>query len=190
MFNLKMIKAGNTSIVLGNIPAEDILSLANDTAELFKYAEPYGKSQHRLSAQFGKSYSFGSKTYPDRTNQENKEIVLKLFNLARSIAPNAEYNGIHINYYQPALLEANHNSMLGWHTDAEDDIDNSVPILSLSLGASMTFQIRDTIRDTTGIYDFETGEGTIMLFDGRVEHRVLRHKHSGIRVNITFRKHF
>ena len=65
------------------------------------------------------------------------------------------------------------------------DIDNSVPILSFSLGAAMTFQI----RDDTGVYNFETGEGTIMLFDGRVEHRVLRQKHTGIRVNITFRKH-
>ena len=51
---------------------------------------------------------------------------------------------------------------------------------------SMTFQIRDTI----GIYNFETEDGTIMLFDGRVEHRVLRQKHTGVRVNITFRKHF
>lgn len=186
MFNLKMIKAGNTSIVVGNIPAEDILPLAHDTAELFKYAEPYGKSPHRLSAQFGKSYSFGSKTYQDRTNQQNKEIILKLFDLAKSIVPNAQYNGIHINYYRPALLEANHNSMLGWHTDAEDDIDNSVPILSISIGSAMTFQI----RDTTGIYDFETEDGTIMLFDGRVEHRVLRQKHTGARVSITFRKHF
>ena len=185
MINFKIIKAGNTNIVVGDIPAEDILPLASDTAELFKYAEPYGKSQHRLSAQFGKNYSFGSKTYPDRTNQENKEIVLKLFNLAKSIAPNYEYNGIHINYYQPELLDANHNSMLGWHTDAEESIDNSVPILSLSLGTSMTFQI----RDNCSIYNFETGEGTIMLFDGRVEHRVLRQKNSGIRVNITFRKH-
>lgn len=185
MFNLKITKAGNTSIVVGNIPAEDSLSLAHDTVELFKYAEPYGKSKHRLSAQFGKPYSFGSKTYQDRTNQENQEIILKLFNLAKSIVPNAEYNGIHINYYQPELLEANHNSMLGWHTDAEDDIDNSAPILSISIGTSMTFQI----RDTTGIYDFEAGDGTIMLFDGRVEHRVLRQSHSGVRVNITFRKH-
>lgn len=186
MFNLKIVKAGNTSIVIGHIPAENTLSLAHDTAELFKYAEPYGKSKHRLSAQFGKPYSFGSKTYQDRTNQENQEILLRLFNLAKSIVPNAEYNGIHINYYQPALLEANHDSMLGWHTDAEDDINNSVPILSLSIGTSMTFQI----RDATGIYDFEAGDGTIMLFDGRVEHRVLRQKHTGVRVNITFRKHF
>ena len=185
MFNLKIVKAGNTNIVVGNIPTEDILPLAHDTAELFKYAEPYGKSKHRLSAQFGKSYSFGfAKTYPDRTNQENKEIVLKLFNLAKDIVPSYNYNGIHINYYQPALLTS-HNSMLGWHTDAEDGIDNSVPILSLSLGTSMTFQI----RDTTGVYSFETGEGTIMLFDGRVEHRVLKQKNTGVRVNITFRKH-
>ena len=186
MFNLKIVKTGNTSIAIGHIPAENTLSLAHDTAELFKYAEPYGKSKHRLSVQFGKPYSFGSKTYQDRTNQENQEILLRLFNLAKSIVPNAEYNGIHINYYQPALLEANHDSMLGWHTDAEDAINNSVPILSLSIGTSMTFQI----KDTTGIYDFETGEGTIMLFDGRVEHRVLRQKHTGVRVNITFRKHF
>lgn len=188
MFNLKITKAGNTSIVVGNIPAEDILPLAQNAIELSKHAEPYGKSKHRLSAQFGKPYSFGSKTYLDRTNQENKEIILKLFNLAKSIVPNAEYkyNGIHINYYLPALLEANHNSMLGWHTDAERGIDNSAPILSISMGIPMTFQI----RDTTGIYDFEAGDGTIMLFDGRVEHRVLRQNHSGVRVNITFRKHF
>lgn len=186
MFNLKMIKAGNTSIVVGNIPAEDILPLAHDTAELFKYAEPYGKLPHRLSAQFGKSYTFGTKTYQDKTNQQNKEIILKLFDLAKRIVPNVPYNGIHINYYRPALLEANHNSMLGWHTDAEEDIDNSVPILSISIGSAMTFQI----KDTTGIHDFETGDGTIMLFDGRVEHRVLRQKHTGARVSITFRKHF
>ena len=55
--NLKIVKAGNTNIVLGNIPAEDILPLAHDTAELFKYAEPYSKSQHRLSAQFGKHHT-------------------------------------------------------------------------------------------------------------------------------------
>ena len=188
MFNFEVIKAGNTSIVVGQIPAENLLTLAADAAELFKYAEPYGngKSKHRLSAQFGKHYSFGSKTYQDRTNQENKEIVLRLFNLAKSIVSNAQYNGIHINYYQPALLEATHNSMLGWHTDAEEGIDNSVPILSLSIGTSMTFQV----RDTTSIYNFETGDGTIMIFDGRVEHRVLKQKDSGVRASITFRKHF
>ena len=187
MFNFKVIKAGNNSVLIGNLPNEDILPLTQNLIELFKYAEPYSnKSQHRLSAQFGKSYSFGSKTYQDRTNQENKEVVQELFNLAKSIAPNAEYNGIHINYYRPALLEANHNSMLGWHTDAEECVDNSVPILSLSIGTSMKFQI----KDTTGIYDFEAGDGTIMLFDGRVEHRVLRKKHTGIRASITFRKHF
>ena len=49
----------------------------------------------------------------------------------------------------------------------------------------MTFQI----GDACSVYNFETGEGTIMLFDGRVEHRVLRQKNTGIRVNITFRKH-
>ena len=76
--------------------------------------------------------------------------------------------------------------VLGSKIKAEDDINNSVPILSLSIGTSMTFQI----KDATGIYDFETGDGTIMLFDGRVEHRVLRQKHTGVRVNITFRKHF
>ena len=185
MFNFEIVKAGNNSIVLGVLPTEDILPLAQDTAELFKYAEPYSsKSQHRLSAQFGKPYSFGSKTYQDRTNQENKETVLKLFNLAKDIVPSYNYNGIHINYYQPALLTS-HNSMLGWHTDAEVGIDNSVPILSLSLGTSMTFQI----RDATGVYSFETGEGTIMLFDGRVEHRVLKQKETGVRVSITFRKH-
>ena len=111
MINLKILKVGHTNIVVGNIPAENILPLAHDTAELFKYAEPYSKSQHRLSAQFGKHYTFGSKTYPDRTNHEDKEIILKLFNLAKSIAPHIDYNGIHINYYQPELLEANHNSM-------------------------------------------------------------------------------
>ena len=187
MFNLEIIKAGNTSIVVGQIPAENLLTIAADTAGLFRYAEPYGNnSKHRLSAQFGKSYRFGSKTYQDRTNQENKGIILKLFNLANSIVPSAQYNGIHINYYRPALLEANHDSMLGWHTDAEDSIDNSVPILSLSIGTSMTFQV----RDTSGIYNFETADGTIMIFDGRVEHRVLRQKDSGARASITFRKHF
>ena len=187
MFNFKVLKAGNNSVLIGNLPNEDILPLTQNLIELFKYAEPYSnKSQHRLSVQFGKSYSFGTKTYQDRSNQENKGVVQELFNLAKVIAPNAEYNGIHINYYQPALLEANHNSMLGWHTDAEDGIDNSVPILSLSIGTSMTFQI----RDETGIYDIEAGNGTIMLFDGRIEHRVIRQKNTGIRVNITFRKHF
>ena len=186
MFNFKVTKAGNNYVLIGNLPNKDILPLTQNLIELFKYAEPYGKSKHRLSVQFGKSYSFGSKTYQDRTNQENKNIVQELFNLAKVIAPNAEYNGIHINYYQPALLEANHDSMLGWHTDAEDGIDNSVPILSLSIGTSMTFQI----RDETGIYDIEAKDGTIMLFDGRVEHRVLRKKHTGIRASITFRKHF
>ena len=36
MFNLKITKLGNTSIVVGNIPAEDILPLAQDIAGLFK----------------------------------------------------------------------------------------------------------------------------------------------------------
>lgn len=187
MFNSKIVKAGNNYVLIGNLPNEDIPPLTQNLIELFKYAEPYSnKSQHRLSAQFGKPYSFGSKTYQDRTNQENKNTVQELFNLAKVIAPNAEYNGIHINYYRPELLEANHNSMLGWHTDAEESIDNSVPILGLSIGTSMTFQI----RDETGIYDIEAKDGTIMLFDGRVEHRVLRQKHTGVRVSITFRKHF
>ena len=77
MFNLKIIKLGNTSIVVGNIPAEDILPLAQDIAGLFKYAEPYGKSKHRLATQFGKSYSFGSKTYQYRTNQDFQKTFLK-----------------------------------------------------------------------------------------------------------------
>ena len=37
MFNLKIVKVGNTSIVVGHIPAENTLSLAHDTAELCCY---------------------------------------------------------------------------------------------------------------------------------------------------------
>ena len=57
------------------------------------------------------------------------------------------YNSVLINKYQ------NKNVMLSWHKDDEDEVDVTVPITTLSLGAVRRFQITDN-KDKTQRHEF------------------------------------
>lgn len=167
-----------------------LLYMEKETADYFwhlvqkgkPFAEPYGRSLHRVSLQLGKSYTFGSKTYQDKA-----DVLPDLYQALLKIVDGFEFNGIHINYYDNSLLTTTtHNSMLGWHTDDEPEIDTNMPILSVSLGGDAVFDYR--INDKVDSVILK--HGTIAAFKPTLEHRVRRLDYTTQRVSITYRKHW
>lgn len=99
----------------------------------------------------------------------------------------AEYNGILVNKYK------NGSDYISAHSDDERDLDSKCGVVSVSVGATRTFRIRD--KSTRGIVlDIPLHDCDIMCMSGNFQreytHEVPMQKRiTECRYSFTFRKH-
>ncbi len=101
-----------------------------------------------------------------------------------SISFNTKFNGCLINLYR------NGNDKMGWHSDDEDEIDSSMPILSLSLGS--TREIIFKHKTSLEKHVLSLGDGDILLMkpysqQSWIHSLPVRKKIITERINLTFR---
>ena len=92
------------------------------------------------------------------------------------------FNSVLIKYYMG-------QTSLGWHSDNEEIHDNSI-ILSLSVGATATFQLKNMHTGSQFSYDLHHGDVLIMSGGCQKDwqHRILPCHLSTPRVNFTLRR--
>jgi alkylated DNA repair dioxygenase AlkB len=97
-------------------------------------------------------------------------------------APSVTYPGGLVNKYRDG------KDSVGWHKDAEPDLDTGVPIVGVSTGAAAKFQFR-VPTDTSLILSIRVQSGSVYWFYSTLPHRVPKDdKRTGIRYNATFRQ--
>jgi alkylated DNA repair dioxygenase AlkB len=107
--------------------------------------------------------------------------------------PACEYNSVVANWYPDA------HDYIGWHGDKERQCDSdSAPIVSVSLGASRRFQVRDE-ASRAYVFDELLSDGDCVVMGGpgfqtKFKHRVpkmlaAKDGHVGPRINLTVRKY-
>ena len=177
--------------------SENILtdSLYNDVIKHLKslHYTPTGAFQPDV-------YLYGDSPYTySRATQNLKHVsvlssplmsqVLNIVNTKQG----TNYNSILVNRY------SNKNAFLDWHKDDEEEIDDSVPISSLSLGVVRRFQITDckTKTNRTQFKNFMLKPNSLFcmqpviqrsffhqLAKGRASHQ----SECGVRFSLTFRR--
>ena len=81
---------------------------------------------------------------------------------------------------------------MGWHRDNESELGLQPVIVSLSLGETRRFRLRQKYEDTNAPLTFELGDGDLLIMYGPTqthwEHTLLKsRKDLGPRMNLTFR---
>lgn len=141
----------------------------------------FGKTfqEPRLTAWFGKAYSYSNIDWPTRTFPIQLETLkAKIEEIAR-----APFNGCLLNLYR------NGNDSMGWHRDNEKEIDQTC-IASLSLGAPRDFKVRN--RNTKEVITVQLTHGSLLIMENlqeHFEHSVPKRKRvHEPRINMTFRQ--
>ena len=110
-----------------------------------------------------------------------------------SAMPGYEYNSVVTNWYPTG------GDYIGWHGDVEKQCDTeAAPIVSVSLGASRRFQVRnEASRDY--VFDHMLTDGDCVVMGGPGFHTKFKHRvpkmlaakdgHVGPRINFTVRKY-
>src|SRR5206468_6600653 len=96
--------------------------------------------------------------------------------------PEFLHNGVLFNHYRNGL------DSISTHSDKEDGIDLSVPIMSVNLGAERTFCVHDG-KTTTNV-PLRNGDVILMIgnFQQELKHSVPKEVGKGERINLTFRR--
>ncbi|MBQ4813580.1 alpha-ketoglutarate-dependent dioxygenase AlkB [Pseudoalteromonas luteoviolacea] len=94
------------------------------------------------------------------------------------------FNALLLNWYRDG------QDTMGWHSDDERELGNEPMIVSVSLGASRLFKIRDKVTRETYSILLETG--SFLMMSGRSQHDFehslpKQAKVSQGRINLTFR---
>ncbi len=98
----------------------------------------------------------------------------------------ADFNGVLANLYRDG------RDGMGWHADDEAEIDQAMPIASLSLGATRRFVLRRR-DDRSQRYAIDLDHGSLLLMGAGMQrhwqHALPRTaRRLGVRVNLTFRR--
>lgn len=102
------------------------------------------------------------------------------------ITPLQGLNHCLLNYYRSG------QDSMGWHRDNERELGSNPVIVSLSLGESRRFRLRQKNDDTISPLTFELGRGDLLVMYGLTqthwEHALLKTRQQlGARMNLTFR---
>ena len=138
-----------------------------------------GNFVHRKQTTFGAQYNFGQQNSHHPINEDTPKAVKDALKMAREFAEENEldaskYNGVHVNYYPfgKAGVQA--------HTDAEDSLDLSMPIISITLLAGSRiprdFSIYDKpvgTKKPTKIADIELRHGDVVIMAGEMQEHFL-----------------
>lgn len=133
-------------------------------------------------------YCFMSNTIPDYwySGQPHKAIPIdeKTHNFLEFFSTKYFYNGIVFNLYRDG------NDSIAWHADDEKQINQEIPIASLSFGGSRLFEYR--CKDK--IESIELHSGDLIFMQGKFQqeclHRINKDKtRNDERLNLTFRNY-
>ena len=148
----------------------------------------YGKyiNTPRYHASYGKSYGFSGQTLEKQDN--TPEILNKIKNIIEQWR-NHKYDQILINWYR------NGHHYIGKHSDDERQLEPNSEIVSVSLGVTRKFRIRNK-RTNDIIYDINLENGYVVIMGGSMQkeftHEIVKvcgkkGESIGKRINITFR---
>ena len=127
------------------------------------------------------SYTYsGVKKLPEPWTPELLMIKNKVEKLT-----GVQFNSCLLNLYH------NGNEGMGWHSDNEPELDQSAPIVSISLGGMRKFSFKHKLDKTSISLFLENGSALIMQPPTQEfwNHSLLKTKKTvGPRINLTFRK--
>lgn len=140
----------------------------------------------RFQQPYMKSYKFSGVNHqaidlPDKFNPYLEWINKQKYH---------KYNGVLVNYYR------NGDDYIGRHSDNESELAKGVPIVSISLGKTRTFRLRDKENNESIIKDIKMPNNTYLIMAGKkfqttIKHEVIKEKYNededNRRINITFR---
>lgn len=129
------------------------------------------------------SYSYGNVTHSAKTNDQTLIKLLQLIN--KSL--NLQLNSILLNLYSSG------ESNLGWHSDDEKELGNLPIIVSLSLGVTRNFELKNKLTSKT--IKLPLQPGSLLIMSGHTQtfwlHRVpMDMTQRKPRINLTFRQIF
>lgn len=175
----------------------------------------YGKSikSKKKSTAFGSEKFTYSYSGINRTSQiwssQLENLAIKISNyiytannihgILKTVCPKNLFNFVLCNLYSDG------QAAVGWHSDDESIINQSIPIASISLGQSRIFEITRNYKNKTSdefnlkkLIEEETYENSIQLDDGDLLimygnfqteflHRLKKDSSKNPRINLTFR---
>ncbi|MEB3157878.1 MAG: alpha-ketoglutarate-dependent dioxygenase AlkB [Synechococcus sp.] len=155
--------------------------LAWEQPEVLVYGRRY--STPRLAAflaETGVSYRYSGVVHHGSGWPHWFHPLLTLVNTQCGVA----FNGCLLNYYRTG------QDRMGWHADDEPEIDPAMPIASLSLGATRTFQLKE--RQGGGRHSLELADGDLLVMVPPCQREWLhglpvRQRVTTPRINLTFR---
>jgi len=162
---------------------KEVEYLSNSASSVVVYGKEYNVP--RMVAAYGDpgvKYTYSKKTLG---TSPWTPILLKIKREVESIK-NTKYNFVLVNKY----VDGSHN--MGFHADDEDEIDQSVPICSVSFGASRDFTFLPK-RNNDDKLTIPLHDGTV-LFMTEPTQKFWKHaipkrlKVKTARINLTFRK--
>jgi alkylated DNA repair dioxygenase AlkB len=139
----------------------------------------------RWQQSYGKPYYFTGINHDAlEMTDDIKELLDFINNLGYE-----EYNQVLINWYEDG------NHYIGSHSDDESQLVNGSSIMTLSLGETMVFRIRNKFKNNI-IEDIEVKDGMILVMGGRFQkkfkHEIVKitSKKNKVesRISVTFRK--
>lgn len=171
----RLIKAWNTSLSLQEVVQE--IPWTQGSIKIFGKTIP----QPRLTCWMGtKAYKYSGVVnqplVPTPLIQEiQKDIEYCTY---------STYNSVLANQYR------NGSDSVSWHSDDEPEFGQEPTIISLSLGSTRVFKIRE--NTTKRVWSLDLAHGDLLVMSGRAQldyqHAVLKTaKPVGNRVNLTFR---
>ena len=170
---------------------EDVmLQNLKDELPALKYT-PTGKKKPSVSL-FGKERYVYSEATKDLLPQPIPSAVGEVLDCVNGKF-GTHFNSVLVNKY------ANKNVALGWHQDNEDAIDQSAPLLTLSVGATRRFHVSDSPSGTqrTEMSTTELTDNSVYLMKSGLQsthyHKVdygrdNKTEERGIRYSLTFRR--
>ncbi len=155
---MEKIKIGNAILLVDTIPNE----LTTDSIfqniwdihpETFNKIQMYNEEVYipRWQQAYGKDYVFSKQT----SKAEPVPEILKPY-LKWAQQFNLNYNGLLLNWYDSGLKH-----YIGKHRDSEVGLIKSSPIITISLGATRKFRIREVGQK--GFNDLEVSNGSVVV---------------------------
>jgi alkylated DNA repair dioxygenase AlkB len=180
------VECGELPQNLKNISFEDIWDLNNNKQDVVII---FGKPTEcpRYTQTYMRDYKYSGTQHKAVALPEKLKPYLEW---ANSLKPNQTYNQVLLNWYKDGT------QYIGAHCDDEKEIVKEHPIVSISLGETRTFRIRE--KETKEIVsDISMKNQTYLIMCGDMQKKYTHEvpkvsgkkgEEMGRRINITFRK--
>lgn len=164
---------------VGHITEDTMVGLKSDLNRIsyVKY-----RNTNRKVAHLGCDYSFSGITVKDQDLANYPHISDLMGNINAKLG--TQFNAVLINWYPKGL-----SSSIGFHTDAEACLVHGSEVLSISIGESCVFLVKEL--KTGSISKITLSDGDVFLMDKFFQqnylHSVERQIFNTSRVSLTFR---